>query len=740
MKDVGAKYNFYRRLILWFPVFSILITLLISIGIIYFTFQNYYKQEKETVKEEFYRDLKQITKQRVDTALKVLRHTYQLALSEEKEKLKDILKLAVNSGVDINPTNYIKIIISNKPLQLDSDKYIFVFKKVKNKYYYAIEDKSYIKNKIRKNIATLFEAFRWGKKGYLFVHNSKGVCYYHINKSFIGENRWNLKRNGVYVLQKLIKSALKHPNGTYVEYLAYNPSGRPAKKISFIVYDKNLDITIGSGIYLSELNKRLNSLEYKKKILLYSLVKKLLISFILLYVFISLFSYFISEKILKRFRKYEEDLQILQKEKEQKECIDSLTGFLKRKCLKKEFDKYKNQYLAVIDIDVNDFKNINEIYGNKTGNELVKILSQKLKNAIKHTDILGKGKIDEFILLVKYKSKSDINVLVKRLYNLLSRNIKIDSKEIYPSLRMGIAFNKTDSNDFDDLVNKASMSSYNAKKNDVKIAYYNKEIDGKLKEYLEIKTELSKMMREGNFQQFEVYYQPQIDKNEKLAGLEALIRWNHPQKGLISPGIFLPVAINEGMIKKIDLWTIENVIKQIKKWLNKGFNPGIVSCNVTMQQLESRDFISKLKFLIKKYDFDTRYLGIEVTEESIMQNAENVNKTLKQIKELGITISLDDFGTGYSNLVKLKTLPIDKLKIDKSFIDGIPKDKNDVALTKIVIQTGKILNMKLIAEGVETKEQKDFVFENGVDYIQGYFYSKPLPAAEMEKKYFSLKS
>ena len=455
-----------------------------------------------------------------------------------------------------------------------------------------------------------------------------------------------------------------------------------------------------------------------------------------MFILFSFIAYKISNAILKRFKKYEENLLILEREKEEKEIKDDLTGLLNRKGLKKAFEKYKNQKLAVIDIDVNDFKNINEVYGNRVGDLLIKILAKKLKNIVRSSDILGKGKIDEFIVLAKYEKKEEINTLIKRIYTSLSKGIRINSIEIYPSIRIGIAFNKFDSENFDDLINKASMSAFNVKNNDVKIAYYNIEIDKKLKKYLEIKNDLLKMMKSGDFSEFEIYYQPQIDKNEQLGGMEALIRWNHPKKGLVSPGEFLPVAIQEGYIKKIDLWTIESVIKQIKEWLAKGYNPGVVSCNVTMQQLESRDFISKLKSLIKKYDIDTKYLGIEVTEESIMQNVSKVTQTLHDIKSLGIIISLDDFGTGYSNFMKLKTLPIDKLKIDKSFIDGIPEDKDDVALTKIIIEVGKILGMKLIAEGVETEEQKDFVFENGVDYIQGYFYSKPLPKDEIEKKYF----
>ena len=735
MKKISSKYNFYKILLLSFPVIATLIVVLLTLGVINYTFKEYYNKEKKEVKKEFFHNLKIVTKQRVDTALKVLKHNYNLELQNEKDKLRTILDLITAKKLP----SYIILKISKKPLKIDKNKFIYVYKKRDDKYYYLLEKKDYIKNKVKKDVSILFDAFRWGKKGYMFVHDSKGVCYYHINKSFIGKNRWNLKRHGVYILQKLIKAALKHPNGTYVEYLAYNPLGKPTKKISYIVYYKTLDLTIGSGLYLQDLNKRLLKLEGKKEELLNSLMRKMIIAIIVIFVLVSILAFVISNQILNRFKEYEENVKKLEKEKYEKECLDHLTGFLTRKCLKKEFENYKNQDLAVIVVDVNDFKNINEIYGYEIGNELIKTLAKRLKKSVKYSPLISKGKVDEFIILVKYNDKREINDLIKNIYQNLRKNLVINSKEIFPSIRIGVAFNKIDSNNFDDLVSKASISAYKVKNEEIKIAYYNKNLDEYLQEYLEIKNELEKMIRTNDFSALEVYYQPQIDKNEKLAGMEALIRWNHKEKGLISPGVFLPVAIKEGMIKKIDLWMIESVIKQIKEWVDKGFNPGVVSCNSTMQELESLDFIWQLKALIQNYDLDTKYLGIEITEESIMQNSKNVISTLKEIKNLGITISLDDFGTGYSNLTKLKTLPIDKLKIDKSFIDGIPDNAHDVALTKIIIQTGKILNMKVIAEGVENEIQKDFVFENGVDYIQGYFYSKPIPSQKIEENYFKNK-
>ncbi len=733
------KYNFYQKLMLYFPVFTILIAMVFTFVIIKITFQNYYKQEANTVKNEFYKNLKTTTRQRVEAALKLLNNLYLLDVNKEKQKLKDILNLLLTSNTrPINIDKFIEIKISKHPVKL-SKNYIVVYKKADNKYYYVFENRDNIKKEIKKNIKFLFDSFKLDKKEYLFVFDSKGVCYYHINKSFIGQNRWNFKRGDVYIVRKLIKAALSHPKGAYVKYMAYNPLGKPTEKISFMAYDKNLDVAVGSGVYLEDLNKQLKQLTQKKQDLLLSLFEELLFFLTLLFIIIASSAYVFSKKLIKGFKKYDEKILILEQERAKKECFDELTNLLNRKCLKKEFENHKEEDLIIIDIDINNFKNINEIYGNHIADEVVKVFANKLKHILKKDDYIAKGKIDEFIIFAKYKRKEDADKLAYRINECLIKTIKFGDVEVFPSVRIGIAFNKKDADNFDELVNKASMSAYNVKNETLKIAFYNKNIDEKIKKYMEIKNSLARMIKDKKFNELIVYYQPQIDKNNTLIGMEALIRWNHPIKGIISPADFLPVAINEGMIKEIDLWTIETVMIQIKKWLQSGFNPGVVSCNTTMVQLEDEEFVQKLQGLIKKYNFDTKYLGIEVTEESIMQNANQVEKTLQKVKNLGITISLDDFGTGYSNFTKLKTLPIDKLKIDKTFIDGVPNDKDDVALTEIVIQTAKILNLALVAEGVEDEEQKDFVFEYGVDDIQGYYYSKPLPSQKIEEKYFKNK-
>ena len=233
--------------------------------------------------------------------------------------------------------------------------------------------------------------------------------------------------------------------------------------------------------------------------------------------------------------------------------------------------------------------------------------------------------------------------------------------------------------------------------------------------------------------QFVVHYQPQFTtKNKKLVGMEALVRWNHPTLGLIPPGKFIPIAEENGLIIDIDNIVMKKAMSQFRKWYDANLTPGVLSLNLAMKQLEKEEYLPELISTMSELSFLPRWLELEVTEGQVMKNAELSIKKLKQIHNMGIEVAIDDFGTGYSSLSYLKKLPLDKLKIDQSFIRDIPEDEDDMAITQAIIALGKSLNLTLIAEGVETKKQQEFLIENDCDLIQGYFFSKPIPAEEIE--------
>ncbi len=234
--------------------------------------------------------------------------------------------------------------------------------------------------------------------------------------------------------------------------------------------------------------------------------------------------------------------------------------------------------------------------------------------------------------------------------------------------------------------------------------------------------------------QFKVYYQPQINaRTGQLTGMEALVRWEHPHLGIVSPADFIPLAEELGLITEIDAIVMHKAMQQFSIWYKEGLFPGKLSLNLAMQHLQKSYFITSLLNAMQTYNFQKEWLELEVTETQVMNNPELSIKKLQQLYDNGISISVDDFGTGYSSLSYLKKLPLSKLKIDKSFIDDIPQDEDDMAITKAIIALAKSLNLGLIAEGVETKEQEKFLLENGCDSIQGYLYSKPLPVNEMQE-------
>jgi len=235
--------------------------------------------------------------------------------------------------------------------------------------------------------------------------------------------------------------------------------------------------------------------------------------------------------------------------------------------------------------------------------------------------------------------------------------------------------------------------------------------------------------------EFITYYQAQFNaRNDKLIGMEALIRWQQPNKGLISPIAFIPLAEENGMIVEIDRLLMLDAIKQFVAWYKMGLEPGVLSLNLSVKQLAKDDFCDHLKMMLDETGCKPEWLKLEVTEGQIMANPDKAIAILKEISALGMKISIDDFGTGYSSLSYLKKLPINQLKVDQSFVRDLPDDEEDAAITKAIIVLAKSLQLDVIAEGVETQEQKDFLLENGCEAIQGYLYAKPVSSREMQER------
>ena len=418
---------------------------------------------------------------------------------------------------------------------------------------------------------------------------------------------------------------------------------------------------------------------------------------------------------------------------------DSLTGlpnrtlFLDR--LKQAIRKARrsSSKVAILFIDLDDFKKINESMGHQAGDETLIKISKVLQKSIRDSDTLSRLGGDEFILLLdEIQEVGMIADIATKLLQITSKALNIKGQELYVTNSIGISIYPDDGYTADMLLKNADAAMHKAKEEGKNTyQFYKKDMTEKAYERLIMETSLRLAIKNN---ELEVYYQPQVDTlTEKILGMEALVRWNHPTMGILQPNKFIPLALECGLIIDLDKWVMKTAIKQIVQWENENLNPGYVSLNLTTKQLEKSDFISFLKDTLEETKCPASLVELEVVESQIMKNTTESIKILKQIKELGIQISLDDFGTGYSSLSYLKELPISKIKIDQSFVKNITINESDVAIVKAIISIATNLNLSTIAEGVETREQRNFLLQNRCDKIQGYFYSKPVPAKIMKQ-------
>lgn len=395
--------------------------------------------------------------------------------------------------------------------------------------------------------------------------------------------------------------------------------------------------------------------------------------------------------------------------------------------------KRNKQKFALLFIDLDQFKNINDSLGHHIGDEVLIEAANRLSKTIREQDTLSRLGGDEFTIILKdIDNVQNVTTVAQKIISVIKEPISIASHSLYISSSIGISIYPDDTTIAENLVKYADAAMYRAKdEGRDNFQFYSSEMTTMAFEKVVMENSLRIAIKE---QQFEVYYQPQYDlKTDKIIGMEALVRWMHPTMGIIPPVKFIPLAETTGLIVEIDRLVMQIAMKQFVAWYKSGLNPGILALNLAMRQLNEDDFISYLLETMNKLQFRPEWLELEVTEGQMMSNPDISIKKLNKLYKLGIEIAIDDFGTGYSSLSYLKKLPLNKLKIDQSFVHDIPDDEDDVAIIKAIIALGRSLNLKLIAEGVETKEQKEFLLQESCDYAQGYFYSKPIHKEEMKK-------
>jgi diguanylate cyclase (GGDEF)-like protein len=413
---------------------------------------------------------------------------------------------------------------------------------------------------------------------------------------------------------------------------------------------------------------------------------------------------------------------------------DSLTGIANRVLFVEHLNLavHGRQPFAVCVFDLDRFKIINDSLGHGAGDALLKHVSERLQSIVRSSDIVARAGGDEFLLLLRnVGSTEEVEALIVRWMSALSQPYQVTGLELHVSPSIGIARYPMDGTGADELLARADEAMYFAKRSGRKtFRFFDSSIMGFSRERLEIEAELRGALAQG---QLALHYQPKIDiATGEMRSVEALIRWHHPKRGFILPGEFIPIAEESGLILEIGDWVIREACRQAREWQQRKLPFLRVAVNVSPLQFCQANFVNKVNAALKEHSLDATYLEIELTEATLMSNAETSVALLEQLSELGVVVAIDDFGTGYSSMSYLQRFPIDKLKIDRSFISDVASNAGDASIVRAIISLAHGLRLKVIAEGVESEEQLGILKRMGCDQYQGFYRSAAVPAAEIE--------
>ena len=385
---------------------------------------------------------------------------------------------------------------------------------------------------------------------------------------------------------------------------------------------------------------------------------------------------------------------------------------------------------AVFHFGLDRFKNINHSLGHTTGDQLLREAARRLAGSLYDTDLVARTGGDEFsILLRDVRHVSDSSRIAQKLHDAMSEMILLNGNRLFATASIGIAVYPQDGADADALLHSADVAMQRAKeRGGGSSQFHTEDLDLRAREHLDMESSLHQAHERGEFR---LYYQPQVNpRTGRIAGVEALLRWFHPEQGMIAPSRFIPVAESSGMIIQIGEWVLRTACMQAQTWIKAGLPPVRVAVNISARQFDHPQFVATVAGVLHESGLDPKLLELELTESMLVKNTEDVITVMMKLKKMGIQLSLDDFGTGYSALSYLARLPIDTLKIDQSFVRGIGQMPSNGSICTAIIALAGSLGLKTISEGVETREQLEFMLMHDCDEIQGYFFSHPLPAEE----------
>ncbi len=443
---------------------------------------------------------------------------------------------------------------------------------------------------------------------------------------------------------------------------------------------------------------------------------------------------YIRSSMFQTFTRLEEERKELYKISR----TDSLSGLANREYLHERLiwliaeSKRENKEFALLFLDLDRFKAVNDSLGHNVGDILLKDIARVIEKSIRTNDIVARVGGDEFVIvLTQYDSLIELTHVIDRIQQQIAMPHIVQTHTLEVSSSIGISFYPKDAQDEVNLMKNADIAMYQAKKNGrSQYNFFTQELNNEIQQDIQLTNEMKQALKNG---EFELYYQPKNSVNSgNIVGCEALIRWNHPTKGIISPYIFIPLAEDDGFIVELGSWIMQEAINQQVKWVKEGICNIKMSINVSVKQLLHKNFEEEFLKIVEQSGIQTDKLDIEIVESLFLNNSTSILHTLNIFHRIGSTISLDDFGTGYSSLSYLKEFKVDTLKIDKIFIDDFDKEADAIFLETIIIM-GQTLKLEVLCEGVETQEQLDFIKALGCDTYQGYLFSKPVPSKEFEK-------
>jgi diguanylate cyclase (GGDEF)-like protein/PAS domain S-box-containing protein len=418
---------------------------------------------------------------------------------------------------------------------------------------------------------------------------------------------------------------------------------------------------------------------------------------------------------------------------------DALTGLPNRSMLDERVasaiesadDRGGTMTLAFIDLD--NFKLVNDSLGHHAGDELLKIVAARMLRCVRASDSIVRLGGDEFVVLINgaMRRGETVDDRLRAVREAIAEPVEIEGRSFQVTCSMGVAAYPEHGRNVTELLARADVAMYRAKEigRDA-MQVFTAEMANRASEKLERQEELRRALAQ---QELFLQYQPQMDLSTgRIFAVEALIRWRHPERGLVAPGDFIPLAEETGLIGPIGDWTLRAACRQNKAWQVSGLPPIVVSVNVSARQFQEKDWVERVAAALEESGLDACYLELELTESMIMQDVQQAVETMHRLEKLGVHLAIDDFGTGYSSLASLKRFPVGRLKIDRSFVQDLPADEDDAAIARAVISLAHSLQLRVIAEGVETRDQIDFLREAGCDEIQGYYLSRPIDARALQ--------